>query len=161
MPATAGQADAARRITLAPGQAAWVGDVALNVELACAAPDADAMVVVHAGAVIGFYRVDHLATAVTRHALDPRTLTLRGLVLDAAWQGRGLARAVITACCADLARRHPARRLLALNVHMRNHVAWRLYRGTGFVDNGEILPGGAGGPQRLLLRALGMGQCPP
>lgn len=161
MPASASQSEAAQALVLRPGQAVFVGDFALNVDLARASPDNDAMVVVLGDVVIGFYRLDYARTVVARQTLDPRTVTLRAFALGAAWQGRGLGRAALAACCADFAARHPDRPLLALNVHACNHAALALYLRAGFADSGETLPGGSAGPQRLLLRASGMGQCPP
>ncbi|RPD85258.1 hypothetical protein EGK76_10105 [Luteimonas sp. 100069] len=160
MPASAAQAEAARALVLLPGQAAYAGDFAFNVDNARASADSDAMVIVLGDVVIGFYRLDYVATAAAHQVLDPRTVTLRAFALGAPWQGLGLARPALEACCADLAARHPGRPL-ALNVHARNHVALALYLGAGFVDGGESLPGGSAGAQRLLLRASGMGQCRP
>jgi ribosomal protein S18 acetylase RimI-like enzyme len=50
---------------------------------------------------------------------------------------------------------------LALNVHAANVIAVHLYKRAGFVDSGEIVRGGRGGPQHLMLRALGVGQWAP
>lgn len=161
MPASDPQAQAARALVLRPGQAVYVGDIAFNVDNARASADSDAMVVVQGDVVIGFYRLDYARTVVARQVLDPRTVTLRAFALGAPWQGRGLGRAALAACWADLAARHPDRPLLALNVHVRNHTALALYLRAGFADSGETLPGGSAGPQRLLLGAPGVGQCPP
>ncbi|MCD9028045.1 GNAT family N-acetyltransferase [Luteimonas sp. BDR2-5] len=158
VPADAAQAAAARELRLRPGQARHAGDIAFNVGDALASPDSEAMVVLLGTTVIGFYRLDYLRTVVARQVLDRRTMTLRAFALDRRWQGRGLGLPALLACCADLARRHPDRRLLALNVDRDNHAARRVYARAGFVDAGEDLPGGSGGPQRLLLRALGVGQ---
>jgi len=155
------QAEAARRLVLTAAQAVYAGDIAFNVGNAMAAPDSDAMVVLLGDSVIGFYRLDYPTAHVPRRAPDRRAVTLRAFALDAAWQGRGLGLPTLAACCADLALRHPERPLLALHVHAANTIALQLYRRAGFVASGGMLPGGSGGPQHLMLRALGVGQWAP
>ncbi len=145
---------AIRALQLAPGQSDFVGDVAFNLDDAQADPDSEAMVILADGRVIGFYRIDHRPTVVARRPIEGPFAVLRALLIDHQWQGRGLARDAILACCADLSRRHPNCRLLALNVDCRNTVATRTYRSAGFVDSGELLAGGRAGPQHLMLRAL-------
>ena len=160
-PAGVADAAAARCLQLLPAQRRHAGDIAFNVDDALASPDSEAMVVLLASTVVGFYRIDLLPTVVARQVLDRRTLSLRAFAIDLRWQGHGLGLAALRACCDDLARRHPARLLLALNVDCANHVARHVYARAGFIDAGEHLPGGSAGPQRLLLRALGVGQSPP
>ncbi|GAA4857948.1 GNAT family N-acetyltransferase [Luteimonas vadosa] len=155
VPVAPSQRGAIRALRLAPGQADYVGDIGLNLDSAESDPDSEAMAILADGVVVGFYRLDHRPTAVSRRRLDGRCAVLRALVIDQDWQGRGLARQVLLSCCNDLARRHPACRLLALNVDCRNTAAARAYRGAGFVDSGELHAGGRAGPQRLLLRAVG------
>jgi RimJ/RimL family protein N-acetyltransferase len=147
--------DAAGALRVAPAQEAFIGDVALNLADAAADPDSDAMAILGDGAVIGCYRLDYRPTVVTRRSVGRRAVVLRAFLLDAGWQGRGLATTALAECCADLARRHPERRLLALNVDCVNVVAVRAYRHAGFVDTGELCRGGRAGPQRLMLRQLG------
>ncbi|WP_101925529.1 MULTISPECIES: GNAT family N-acetyltransferase [Luteimonas] len=160
-PASPGDAAAAKRLVLTPEQVVYAGDLAFQIDNARAAPDSDAMVVRVGDRVIGFYRLDYLQTVDARRNVDRSTVTLRSFALDLAWQGRGLGRAALAACCLDLALRHPERSRLALNVHVRNTVARRVYRRAGFVETGTSLTGGSAGPQCLLLRPLGMGQWPP
>jgi ribosomal protein S18 acetylase RimI-like enzyme len=159
--ASATRAEAARRLVLTATQAVYAGDIAFNVDNAMGAPDSDAMVVLLGDVVIGFYRLDYPTIAFNKQAVDRRMVTLRAFALDVAWQGRGLALPTLAACCADLAVRHPERVTLALNVHATNTTAVRLYRRAGFIDGGAIMRGGRGGPQHLMLRALGVGQWPP
>ena len=159
--ASTAQAEAARRLALTATQTVYAGDIAFNVDNAMAASDSDAMVVVLGDTVIGFYRLDYPSATFGKQSVDRRTATLRAFALDVAWQGRGLGLPVLAACCADLALRHPERVLLALNVHAANTIALQLYRRAGFVDSGEIMRGGRGGPQHLMLRALGVGQWAP
>lgn len=147
--------DAVRALRVAPAQRASVGDVAFNLADARRVPGSEAMAILAGDAVIGFYRLDHVAAVVAPQRLGPGTVGLRAFLLDAAWQGRGFAVPALRACCADLARRWPAATLLALNVDCANLVALAAYRRAGFVDTGALLAGGAGGPQRLMLRRLG------
>lgn len=155
------QAEAARCLLLTATQTIYAGDIAFNVDNAMAAPDSDAMAVLLGEVVIGFYRLDYPTAAFAKQVVDRRMVILRAFALDAAWQGRGFGRPVLDACCADLARRHPERMTLALNVHAANVVAVHVYKRAGFVDSGEIVRGGRGGPQHLMLRALDVGQCAP
>ncbi len=149
-----------RCLALTPQQLRFAGDIAFNVDDARAAPDSDAMAVLLGDTVIGFYRLDYLPTVVSRRTLDRGTVALRAFALDVAWQGRGLGLPTLQACCTDIVLRRPERTTLALNVHASNTIALHLYRRAGFVDSGQTLPGGSAGPQRLLTRALGVGQSP-
>lgn len=160
-PVSAAQAEAARGLVLTATQALYAGDTAFNVDDAMTAPDSDAMAVVLGRTVIGVHRLDDPRPACAQQAVDRHTMTLRTFALDLAWQGRGLGAQTLHACFADLARRRPDRRRLMLNVHVANTVAAHVDRRSGCVDSGERLPGGPAGPRRLLLRALGVGQCPP
>jgi RimJ/RimL family protein N-acetyltransferase len=160
--------EAAGALRVAPAQQAYIGDIAMNLSDAAADPDSDAMAILGDGEVIGCYRLDYRPTVVSRRGIGGRAaVVLRVFLLDSGWQGRGLATTALAACCADLARRHPERRLLALNVDCVNAVAVRAYRRAGFVDTGELCRGGRAGPQRLMLRELspasraGRGRIPP
>ncbi|MGI8560219.1 MAG: GNAT family N-acetyltransferase [Luteimonas sp.] len=153
-PATPDLADAVRALRVAPGQLPYVGDASFNLAAAAADPNSDAMAILADDAVIGFYRLDYRPTAVSWKPLRATSVVLRAFMLDRVWQGRRLAVRAILACCGDLSRRHPARRLLALNVDCCNVAAIRAYRQAGFVDTGELHRGGRAGPQRLMLRGL-------
>lgn len=163
MPASTAQASAARRLRLSATQTVYAGDVAANVDAALDAPDSEAIAVLLGATVIGFYRLDLPRTVARPPSGERRPAALRALALDLAWQRRGLGLATLHACFADLARRHPDRPQLALNVHVANTAARRLYARAGFVDSGRTLDGGqaAGGPLRLLRRTLGMGESRP
>lgn len=152
-------APAVRALRVAPEQYPFVGDVSFNLADADASPDSEAMAILCADRsgeqVIGFYRLDYRATIVAWKPICTASVGLRAFMLDRRWQGRGLGVAAIRACCADLERRHPERKLVALNVDCRNLTALRAYRAAGFVDTGELYFGGSAGPQRLLVRKLG------
>lgn len=153
-PVTPDRVAAAAALQVAAGQDLFVGDTAFNVADACRAPDSDAMAILCEDAVIGFYRLDHVASVVTRQPLGSGSVGLRAFMIDVRWQGRGYAARALAACCGDLARRRPDAALLALNVECRNIRAIRTYRNAGFVDTGELVAGGRGGPQHLMLRTL-------
>ncbi|MCD9007684.1 GNAT family N-acetyltransferase [Luteimonas sp. XNQY3] len=155
------QAEAVRRLALTATQAVYAGDIAFHVDNAMAARDSDAMVVLLGDTVIGFYRLDYPTPVAATRDVDRRPVVLRAFALGMAWQGRGLGLPTLAACCADLARRHPGRPWLELTVHVANTVALHLYRRAGFVASEGMLPGGSGGPQHLMRRALGVGQWPP
>lgn len=148
-------AEAVRALRVTPEQYPYVGDASFNLADADADPNSDAMAILSGDAAIGFYRLDYAPTIVAWKPICPASVGLRAFMLDRNWQGHGLGAAAVRACCDDLQRRHPERRLLALNVNCRNLVAIRAYRRAGFVDTGEFHFGGKAGPQHLLVRWLG------
>ncbi len=58
------------------------------------------------------------------------------IMLDQAWQGKGLGRAALT-CILDYFRKAGSQRIL-LHVHPDNARAYGLYRQFGFLANGEV-----------------------
>ncbi|MGN6513420.1 MAG: GNAT family N-acetyltransferase [Lysobacteraceae bacterium] len=141
-------------------QRAQVGEVAVHLAQAAQDPCSEAMAVLAGDTVVGFYRLDFAARLVGGRDFGELGVALRPFLVDARWQGRGLGTRALRALLADLRARHPRRRLLVLAVGCANLPALALYRRAGFVDSGQLLPGGRGGPQRLLLRALGgVGEC--
>jgi GNAT superfamily N-acetyltransferase len=137
-----------------PVQGGWVGAIADLLADVARCPGSEAMAILHADRPIGYYRIEATARSVTGRDLELPSLGLRGFFIDAAWQGQGLGRRALQAMFADLARRHPWARQLALMVDRNNHAALRLYQRVGFDDSGELYHGGRSGPQRLLLRPL-------
>jgi RimJ/RimL family protein N-acetyltransferase len=153
-PVTPGLAPAVRALRVAADQYAYVGAIEVNLLDAERTPDSEAMAILADDSVIGFYRLDHAPGIAASKPLGAGAVGLRAFLLDRAWQGRGLAGGALRAVCGDLRRRHPQARLLALNVDCRNLAAISAYRGAGFVDSGELVFGGAAGPQRLMLREV-------
>lgn len=147
-------AEAICRLRVTPEQSAYVGDIAFNLDDAQGDPRSDAMAILVGATAMGFYRLDYAPTIVARKPIDDASVGLRAFFIDADWQGRGLGTRAINACCDDLRRRHPERRLLALNVNCRNVAAINAYRKAGFVDTGELYLGGSAGPQHLMVRRL-------
>jgi len=143
-----------RALRVAPDQYSFVGDVEFNLVDAQRDPRSDAMAILADDEVIGFYRLDYAPTIVAWKPV-PASVGLRSFLIDRRYQGHGYGTAAVEACCADVRRRHPERRLLALNVNCMNRGAIRAYRKAGFVDTGELYFGGSAGPQHLMLRSLG------
>ena len=154
-PVTPALADAVRALRLAPGQDGDIGDPAFNLAQAQRDPACEAMAVLADDAVVGFYRLDATPNAIAGHDFGVPTMGLRAFVIDAALQGRGYGTRALRVACADVRARHPQQRLLVLAVACRNLAAIAAYRHAGFVATGELLPGGRGGPQQLMLRDLG------
>jgi GNAT superfamily N-acetyltransferase len=161
-PVTAASAAAVRALQAGPGQQAFAGDPALNLRIAQDDPRCEAMAVFADAAVIGFYRLDFRAEAILGRpyvgagvGADAAVVALRALLIDVQHQHHGLGLQAVRALCADVERRHAARRLLLLLVHCRNQAAIATYRRAGFVDSGQLFAGGAAGPQHLMLRHLG------
>ncbi len=153
-PVTPQLASAVRTLRVAEDQYPFVGDVTLNLALAEADPNSDAMAILVGDTVIGFYQLDFAGAMAGWNPHGKAGVGLRAFMLDRDWQGRGLGTRAINACCADLERRHPERRLLALTVNCSNLGAIRAYRKAGFVDTGELYFGGKAGPQHLMVRGL-------
>ncbi|MHC9084089.1 GNAT family N-acetyltransferase [Luteimonas sp. RIT-PG2_3] len=178
-------ASAVRRLQVRPGQQAFVGAACATLDETLHDPGSDAMVIacrqdtvserdrIGRSKVVGFYRLDFAPIVIDGQSLGRDAVSLRSLMIDRHWQGRGVATHALAACCADLRTRHPGRRLLALAVHTANLPALQLYRRAGFVDTGSVLADTSTGLQRILLRRLdaqlpatarhvaGMGQWPP
>jgi RimJ/RimL family protein N-acetyltransferase len=153
-PVTPDLVDGVRALRVAPDQQPFVGDTGFNLDDALRDPNSEAMAILVGATPVGFYRLDFAPTTVARRSIGEASVGLRAFFLDAGWQGRGLGTRAVQACCKDLRARHPARRLLALNVDCRNVAAVNAYRKAGFVDTGELYPGGSAGPQHLMVRRL-------
>lgn len=181
-PVTATTAPVVRRLRLRDGQQVFTGSASRTLDATLQDPDSQAMAIVcrlpdpagHAdGQVVGCYRLDFAPIIIDGQSVERDAVSLRSLMIDQAWQARGVATQALAACCADLQARYPGRRLLALAVHAANTVALQLYRRAGFVDTGSVLADTSSGLQRILLRRLdaaqavtaghgaGMGQFPP
>ncbi len=137
-----------------PGQRAFVGEIADMLADAEISANSEPMAILRGDTVVGYYRIERRASAVTGRADVVPSLGLRSFMVDAAHQGDGIGTAAIAALCADLGRRHPDRRRLVLTVNQANAVARRVYLRTGFEDSGELYHGGRAGPQHLLWRPL-------
>lgn len=155
-PITPALAAAVDALQVTPDQHPYVGDTAFNRTQAQDDPLSEAMAILSGDAVIGFYRLDFAPNAVAGRGFGVPSVGLRAFMLDHARQGCGDGTRAMRALCADLRQRHPRRRLLVLTVNCRNRAALAAYRKAGCVDTGELYAGGRAGPQRLMLRGLGI-----
>jgi len=96
-------------------------------------PVGDVLVAVVDGEVAGYVRLNRSS----RFGSSDHVLTINGIAVDPARQGRGVGRALIDAAVAE-GRRRGARRL-TLRVFSPNEPARRLYESAGFVVEG-VLP---------------------
>jgi RimJ/RimL family protein N-acetyltransferase len=87
-------------------------------------------------------------------APTPADVLLRGFLVDAAVQGRGIAGRALTRLPSFVAEHAPGARRIVLTVNTRNPAAIRAYRKAGFLDRGQLYHGGAHGPQHVLELAL-------
>ena len=142
------------RLRVLPSQRDWVGAIADLLADVALCPRSEPMAILLGDRPVGYYRIEATAHSVAGRDLELPSLGLRGLFIDAAWQGRGLGQLTLQAVFTDLARRYPAARQLALTVDCNNHAALRLYLRAGFGDSGSLYHGGRSSPQRLLLRPL-------
>ncbi len=145
---------AVRALRVHAAQYVFVGDVAASLADVEATPHSEAMAVLAGDQVVGFYRVDLYPGAIAGGDYGSACALLRSLMIDRRRQGRGLGTRALRACCADLERRHPRLRLLALAVNCANSAALGACRRAGFVHDGLYF-GGNAGPQHLMQRKLG------
>lgn len=159
-PVTPALAASVRGLQVAPGQHDYVGDPAFNLDDALRDPRSEAMAVLAGDDVIGFYRLDLAANAVAGHGFEVAAMGVRAFLIDACRQGLGHGTSAARVMCDDVRVRHPRTQLLVLTVNCRNLIAIAAYRKAGFIDSGEVFPGGRAGPQHLMLcdlHATGMG----
>ncbi|HET6433765.1 GNAT family N-acetyltransferase [Dyella sp.] len=137
-----------------PNQRAFVGRIDDLLADAGNRASCEPMAILLDTRVIGFYCIETCARVVAPVEFDAPALGLRGFFLDAQWQGQGLARPALAAVIDDVAKRHPAAKLLVLAVGAGNTAALALYLGAGFRDSGGRYHGGPAGLQHLLTRRL-------
>ena len=142
-----------RAVEVAPEQAAFVGNIAINLAEALDDPDSEAMAILANGRVVGFYRLDFSQPGLLGPRNRAPAVSLRSFAIDRREQGQGHGLRAMQALLRDLARRHPRCRLLVLAVNRRNDAARRLYARCGLVRSGLVV-GGRAGPQDVLLRLL-------
>lgn len=134
-------------LALGPGQAEFVGTIGEMV--ADPLPDRDFHLVRKAGEVVGFFKIDR-DYAPTHPFAEPCAWGLRGLLIGAQYQGRGLGRALLAALPGYLALRYPGQGLYYLTVNCRNTLAYEAYLNAGWRDAGGLYHGGRSGPQNIL-----------
>ena len=109
-------------------------------------------VIEHEGAPVGFFRIDPAF-----HDRDPRLPPgahgLRGLLIDAGRQGRGIGRAALTALPGHLRACHDLTEVF-LTVDRPNTRAIHLYEATGWTPVGLPDLAGRSGPEMVMRRDL-------
>ena len=105
------------------------------------------------GLAVGMFTLDPLYW--TRHDFaTPADMGLRGFLIDAPLQGRGLGSAALAALPGHLRALHPGFRSVVLTVNTANPVAYRTYLRAGLEDRGELYHGAPQGPEHVLWLAL-------
>lgn len=116
-------------LEVAPEQRAFVMDPARYLALCCYGTAGWSPLAIRVGGrVVGFLM----------WAVDPDdgACWLGGILIDHAWQRRGIGRRAVRLALELLAERH-GRRRFALSYRPENDVARRIYAGLGFVETGE------------------------
>jgi len=138
--------DAVLALAPRPDQERFSGRADQTLPLAERHPGRHPYVMVEDGAPVGFFVLDE-----TAHDADPTAdLHLRALFVDAAAQGRGVARRAVAALPELVRQHHPRARSVVLTVNVRNPTARAVYLSGGFVDGGRLHLGGHLGPQHVL-----------
>ena len=147
--------DKARVAHLKPakGQESFVRDGAFAA--AETDPAIDLYAVEVEGAAVGMFKLDRAyAEAPRHHFAQAGDLGLRGLLIDAAHQGKGLGRALLGAL-PDLARaRYPQVQRLVLTVNCRNDIARKAYLAAGWQQDDRLYLAGDAGPQHVMWLPL-------
>lgn len=134
-------------LTLGPGQEDFVGTI--DEMVTDALPCRDFHVAREGSEVIGFFKIDR-DYAPSHDFAEPHGWGLRGLLIGAQYQGRGLGRALLAALPAYLSARYPGQRLYYLTVNCRNARAYKAYLAGGWTDAGRLYLKGRAGPQNIL-----------
>lgn len=150
-PLSRDRVDAVLHLELRPDQAAFVGEISEMVQ--DPHPERDFHVLRDGDETVGFFKIDR-DYAPSHDFADPAGWGLRGLLIGAQYQGRGLGRALMAALPDYLAETYPGQQLYYLTVNCRNNVAYRAYLRGGWEDTGELYHGGSSGPQHILRLSL-------
>jgi len=142
------------RLQVRPDQQRFVSPPALTLADAEQCPGSTPMAILRGSTVVGYYRIESSARAMTGRDDDTDAPGLRSFQIDAAWQGRGIGHRALAALLDDLAVRHADARRLVLAVDAGNAAALALYRRHGFAEERAMYHDGRPGPQRVLWRSL-------
>ncbi len=150
VPAAGPLREAALRLAPRPEQEEFSGRAGQTLPLAERDPARHPYVLLEAGRPVAFLVLDE-----TPSDADPSAdLLLRGFLVDAAAQGRGVATRAVAALPDVVRRDFPAARTVVLTVNVRP-AARAVYLRGGFVDAGELYLGGSAGPQHVLRLDVG------
>lgn len=137
-------------LDLPPDQADFVGQIADMLRET--EPHIDFHVIREGEQAVGFFKIDR---GMDRNEFaQPGELGLRGLLIGAQYQGRGLGKACFAQLPAYLAQIYPAAKSVVLTVNCRNSRAYHVYTKTGWHDDGTLYLGGRAGPQHVLRLSL-------
>ena len=142
--------EAVLRLAPHPEQEPFSGRADQTLPLAERDPRRRAFALVEDGRPVGFLVLDETPS----EALPSADLLLRGFLVDAAEQGRGVAGRMLAELPRVVAEHVPHARTVVLTVNARNPAALQVYLRAGFVDTGEPYLGGSAGPQHVLVRTL-------
>ena len=143
-------------LRVAAGQESFVRDGAH------AAAETDPAVDLYAvevdGAVLGMFKLDRAYAEAPRHDFaESGDLGLRGVLIDAAHQGKGLGRALLSALPDLIRARYPQVQRLVLTVNCRNDIARKAYLAAGWQQDARLYLAGDAGPQHIMWLRLGPG----
>lgn len=154
VPVPPGQKARVAHLTVAPGQEDFVRNGAYAASETD--PAVDLYAVEQDGAVVGMFKLDRAYADAPRHDFaQAGDLGLRGVLVDAAWQGKGIGRALLAALPDLVRRRYPQARRLVLTVNCRNDVARSAYLAAGWQQDHRLYLAGDAGPQNILWLPLG------
>lgn len=118
-------------------------------------PALDLYAVSHDSAVVGMFKLDRGYASAARHDFcQPGDLGLRGVLVDAAHQGKGIGRQMLAQLPGLVRAGYPGVRRLVLTVNCENPVARAAYLAAGWRDEGRLYLGGDAGPQHVLALDL-------
>lgn len=140
--------DADRVVNIAPrpDQERFAGTVAA----ALAEPETvDLHEICEGERAVGLFKIDR-AYHLNHDFADPGDLGLRGVLLDAGVQGRGIGTGAMRCLPDYLPPRYPKAARVYLTVNFRNPAAIAVYRKAGFTDDGRVFLGGSAGPQHVM-----------
>ncbi len=118
-------------------------------------PALDLYAVSMGGAVVGMFKLDSAYAAAARHDFcQPGDLGLRGVLVGAAHQGKGIGREMLARLPALVRAGYPGVRRLVLTVNCENPGARAAYLAAGWADEGRLYHGGDAGPQHVMVLTI-------
>jgi RimJ/RimL family protein N-acetyltransferase len=132
-----------------PEQEPFSGAARDTLPAAELAPGRTGVAALDDGVPFGFLMLD-VGPEVRVYAPGDGIVGVRGVYVDARFQGRGLGTAMLRALPPFARARHPDATRLALTVNTSNPRAIRAYLKAGFTDTGRLYYGGRLGPQHVL-----------
>jgi RimJ/RimL family protein N-acetyltransferase len=136
------------RLAPRPDQERFAGRLAETLPAAESDPERTPVAILADGEPAGFF-VLHRGPAAGILAPEPRDVLLRAFLVDARFQGRGIATRALAALPDFVAAHLPGIHRIVLSVNVRNPVAIRTYQRAGFADTGALYHGGVSGPQHV------------